>query len=103
MDRRQRLFRNRVGQHHRRMKSRTTIFLAVLLVAAGIVLRPLIATEIPSAGRRSGYTFMGPETKAMQDDDTANPGMLGVLDGEALWNRKAGSTEKSCAGCHDDA
>jgi sulfur-oxidizing protein SoxA len=46
---------------------------------------------------------MGPETRAMQDDDTANPGMLGVLDGEALWNRKAGSTEKSCAGCHDDA
>jgi L-cysteine S-thiosulfotransferase len=85
------------------MKSGTTIFLAVLLVAAGIVLRPLIATEIPSAGRRSGYTFMGPETKAMQDDDTANPGMLGALDGEALWNRKAGVVGKACADCHGDA
>jgi len=24
----------------------------------------------------------------MQDDDAANPGMLWVLDGEALWNSK---------------
>ena len=36
---------------------------------------------------------MRPETRAMQDDDIANPGMLWVLDGEALWN-------KDCAGCH---
>jgi sulfur-oxidizing protein SoxA len=85
------------------MKFVATIVLLSLLYAAAIVHRPLVATEIPSAERRSGYSFMGPETRAMQDDDTANPGMLGVLDGEALWNRKAGSTEKSCADCHDDA
>ena len=29
---------------------------------------------------------MSPANKAMQDDDTANPGMLWVLDGEALWS-----------------
>jgi sulfur-oxidizing protein SoxA len=85
------------------MRFGATIFLASLLAAAGIVLRPLIATEIPPGERRSGYTFMGPETKAMQDDDTANPGMLGALDGEALWNRKAGATGKACAECHGDA
>jgi L-cysteine S-thiosulfotransferase len=85
------------------MKFAATIVFAALLVAAGIVLRPLIATEIPQAERRSGYTFMGPETKAMQDDDTANPGMLGALDGEALWNREAGVAGKSCADCHGDA
>ena len=33
---------------------------------------------------------MTPDTRAMQDDDTANPGMLWVLDGEALWKRKVG-------------
>src|SRR5579871_749089 len=77
--------------------------LASSLIAAGIVLRAAIATEIPTAERRSGYTFMAPETKAMQDDDTSNPGMLGVLDGEALWNRKAGAAGKSCADCHNDA
>lgn len=84
------------------MKSVAAIVIASL-VAAGAVLRPLIATEIAPAERRSGYTFMGPETKAMQDDDTANPGMLGVLEGEALWNRKAGSAGKACADCHGDA
>ena len=66
------------------MKVAATIdSLASLLLVAGIILRPLIATEIPSAERRSGYTFMAPDTKAMQDDDTTNPGMLGVLDGES--------------------
>lgn len=85
------------------MKATATIVLTSLLIVAGIVPRPLIATEIPASERRSGYTFMGAETRAMQDDDTTNPGMLGVLDGEALWNRKAGSAGKSCAGCHQDA
>ena len=34
---------------------------------------------------------MSPETRAMQDDDAANPGMLWVLDGEALWHRPEGA------------
>ena len=46
---------------------------------------------------------MSRESQAMQKDDTANPGMLWVLDGEALWNAKAGSANKSCADCHQDA
>jgi sulfur-oxidizing protein SoxA len=29
--------------------------------------------------------------------------MLAVLDGEALWNAKAGAMNKSCADCHGDA
>jgi len=64
---------------------------------------PALAAEIPSAERRSGYTFMTPDTKAIQDDDTANPGMLAVLDGEALWTTKSGEANKSCADCHGDA
>ncbi len=46
---------------------------------------------------------MGRDTRAMQDDDTANPGMLWVLDGEGLWGRKAGAANQSCADCHGDA
>ena len=53
--------------------------------------------------RRSGYDFMRGETRAMQDDDTANPGMLSVLDGEALWAAKAGTSGRACADCHGDA
>jgi sulfur-oxidizing protein SoxA len=85
------------------MKSAGTIAVAALLIAAGIAIAPLAATEIPTAERRSGYSFMAPDTKAIQDDDAANPGMLGVLDGEALWNKKAGAAGKACADCHNDA
>jgi hypothetical protein len=47
-----------------------------------------VAAEIPRAERRSGYELMSRETRAMQDDDTANPGFLWVLEGEALWRRR---------------
>jgi sulfur-oxidizing protein SoxA len=59
--------------------------------------------EIPLAERRSSYDLMSPETRAMQDDDTANPGMLWVLDGEALWRAKTGAAGKACADCHGNA
>jgi sulfur-oxidizing protein SoxA len=59
--------------------------------------------EIPLAERQSSYEVMSRETKAMQDDDTSNPGMLWVLDGEALWNRKAGEVNRACTECHGDA
>jgi len=80
---------------------------AFVILMAGLMADPLLAgavcaAEIPQAERRSGYSFMTPDTKAMQDDDTANPGMLWVLDGEALWNRKAGAAGKACADCHND-
>jgi len=68
-----------------------------------IIALPVVAGEISSDERRSGYSFMAADTKAIQDDDTANPGMLWVLDGETLWNKKLGATDKSCADCHNDA
>jgi len=77
--------------------------IVVLLIAIGFALAPLAATEIAPNERRSGYTFMAPDTQAIQDDDTANPGMLWVLDGEALWKTRAGSADKACADCHDNA
>jgi L-cysteine S-thiosulfotransferase len=61
------------------------------------------AAEVPLAERKSGYEFMARETRAMQDDDTANPAMFSVLDGETLWQRKDGAAAKSCADCHGDA
>lgn len=62
------------------------------------VLVALLAGLALADDRRSGYEFMSRETQAMQDDDTSNPAMLWVLDGEALW--KAGKA--SCASCHAD-
>lgn len=60
------------------------------------------AGEIPMSERRSGYDTMSAETKAIEDDDTANPASLWVLEGETLWNTKA-ANGKSCADCHGDA
>ena len=79
------------------MRSAGAIAAALLAASAAF------AAEIPQGQRRSGYSFMKPDTKAMQDDDTANPGMLWVLDGEDLWKRKLGAANKACADCHGDA
>jgi L-cysteine S-thiosulfotransferase len=75
------------------------------LTAAAALLASSVAAaaDIPAAERRSGYEFMGRDTRAMQDDDAANPGMLSVLDGEALWQRAEGPAGKSCASCHGEA
>jgi sulfur-oxidizing protein SoxA len=78
-----------------------TIARALLLIVACAPL--LFAAEIPPDQRRSGFSFMSADTQAIQNDDTANPGMLWVLDGEALWKSKAGAADKSCADCHNDA
>ena len=83
--------------------------LALPAILAGAIAGTLGSTflaaraEIPLNERRSAYEDMSADSKAMQDDDTANPAMLSVLDGEALWQTKAGGAGKSCADCHGDA
>ncbi len=78
--------------------SRGLLFLTAVMSAGD-----LGAADIPLADRRSTYETMSPQTRAIQDDDMANPGMLWVLDGEALWRRKAGAANNACADCHGDA
>jgi sulfur-oxidizing protein SoxA len=74
-----------------------------LVLALATAAAAATAAEIAPAERRSGYDFAGPETRAMQDDDSTNPGVLGVLQGETLWAAKAGTSHRSCADCHGDA
>jgi L-cysteine S-thiosulfotransferase len=74
-----------------------------VLAAIALLASPIRAADIAPQERRSGYADMSAETRAMQDDDTANPAMLAVLDGESLWNRRIGTANKSCADCHGDA
>ena len=73
------------------------------LLAISAAIAAVLAADIPLDQRRSSYEDMSRDNKAMQDDDTANPAMLFVLDGEALWNARAGASGKSCADCHGDA
>lgn len=49
----------------------------------------------------SGFYFLSEETRAMQEDDFANPGMAAVDYGWRLYARP-GENGKSCAGCHGD-
>lgn len=54
-------------------------------------------------GRRSGYLYMGEDTRALQDDDFLNPGMFAVERGREIWSRVEGEAGQSCASCHGDA
>ena len=76
---------------------------AVIAAAVLIAAFPVRAADIPLSQRRSSFEHMSGDTKAMQQEDTANPGMLWVLDGEALWRAKAGQANLACAGCHGEA
>ena len=81
-------------------RSRPAIVILLLLLGGGVL---QTRAQIPMDQRRSAYDDMSRDNKAMQDDDTSNPAMLVVLDGEALWSGKAGASGKSCADCHGDA
>lgn len=76
---------------------------AALLAMLAATAAPAGAADIPLGQRLSGDHFMSADARRMQGDDSENPGMLAVLDGETLWNAKAGAGNKSCADCHGDA
>ena len=79
---------------------------AMLLLAAGLIISGYSWAQnraIPPADLQSGFEFLGPDLKKMQQDDFANPGTLWVDRGEKLWRAAAGADKKSCADCHGDA
>ena len=53
--------------------------------------------------KHSGYVLADPTTRAMEDDDFQNPGMLWVETGKQLWSTADGANGKSCHSCHGDA
>ena len=97
--------RGRAGNDQRTLRRLSDSVLVPVACAFALLLcaTPAIAGEIAAADRRSDYEVMSRDTQAMQDDDSANPGMLWVVEGEALWARKAGDAERSCNDCHGDA
>jgi L-cysteine S-thiosulfotransferase len=71
--------------------------------AASFALAQVGADKTGADKRRSGYQDMGAALQKMQDDDTANPGMLFVQLGQQLWAKPAGAVNKSCADWHSVA
>jgi sulfur-oxidizing protein SoxA len=65
----------------------------------------MVALAVPAASAfagepRSGYEYIKPATRAMQDDDFLNPGMFTVEEGQALFNAVPEGAEQSCGDCH---
>jgi sulfur-oxidizing protein SoxA len=73
--------------------NKTTLLCGALLLAI-----PAIAALAGEA--RSGYDYIKPASRAMQDDDFENPGMLAVEQGRALFNDRQAGAGKACADCH---
>jgi sulfur-oxidizing protein SoxA len=74
----------------------------LLLGAGALACAAAAAAPIAPGDRRSGYEFMSPQTRAMQDDELTGPAVFALAEGESLWSRAAGSAGKSCADCHGD-
>jgi sulfur-oxidizing protein SoxA len=82
------------------MRARLILYVAAATTTAALTAAAVGATD---DRRKSGAEFMSAQTQAMQRDDTQNPAMLWVSDGEALWQSKAGKGGMACASCHGDA
>ncbi|MGB5540981.1 MAG: sulfur oxidation c-type cytochrome SoxA [Gammaproteobacteria bacterium] len=66
----------------------------------GLIVGLVLALPAGAGEPRSGYEFIKPATREMQDDDFLNPGMFTVEKGQALFNEQPGGDSKSCADCH---
>jgi sulfur-oxidizing protein SoxA len=58
------------------------------------------ATAALAGEARSGYEYIKPASREMQDDDFENPGLLAVDQGQRLFNNKQNDAGKACAECH---
>ena len=90
--------RARRGLADRSPRARLPIAATIALVLA--ITLPL---TVANGQLRSGYDDAGPQTRAMQDDDTANPAFLWVRQGQTQWSTPTGTSQKSCASCHGEA
>ncbi len=63
----------------------------------------LLAAPAWAQAPRSGLDYQGEDIRRLQGDDFANPAMLWVERGAAVWQRKQGAANKSCADCHGAA
>jgi len=76
-------------------------FYRTTLLFCGFLLT-IPAAAVLAGEVKSGYDYIKPESRAMQDDDFENPGMLAVEKGQVLFNRKPDGAGKSCAECHGE-
>jgi len=70
------------------------------LALHGLLLACLSPQAVQAFEPVSGYEFLSEETRAMQDDDFENPGMMAVDRGEYLFREHRTDEEFACLECH---
>lgn len=78
-------------------------FVRVCASLCAVIVTGLNAAAADDIHIRSATEFLSPQLLTEQRDETANPGMLWVAEGEQLWRKAEGSEGKSCKSCHGDA
>jgi L-cysteine S-thiosulfotransferase len=80
------------------VRALTRLRAAALVSCAALIACTAPPQAVPET-RHSGFDDMSPALQALQQDDTRNPGMLWVQEGQALWSQRAANGQ-SCAACH---
>ena len=68
----------------------------------GVAMSLLLPVSCALAEPVSGYAFLDESTRAMQDDEFENPGMLTVDRGSELFHEHREAEEYRCADCHGE-
>lgn len=77
------------------MRGLAVAMLLALASAATAQDRPIAPDDL-----RQGTAFQSEETQALEADPFANPGLLWIDRGQALFAEKQGRAETACADCH---
>ena len=75
-----------------RLNKTTLLFCGFLLA--------IPATAALAGEAKSGYEYIKPATRVMQDDAFGNPGLFAVERGQSLFNSRQKGAAKACAECH---
>ena len=72
----------------------------LLTAAFATLAASVVAADERPSPPLPGEHFQSEETRRLQADEFANPGMLWVEQGASLWDKPDGAEGKSCATCH---
>jgi L-cysteine S-thiosulfotransferase len=78
-------------------------FCLVIITHSTVTEAQEISREIAREQLKSGFETMAPDIQAMQRNDSENPAMLWIKEGETHWQTKPDGASQSCAGCHGEA
>ncbi len=80
-----------------------SVCVAIVVAMCSIALAQNVSQRpIKEDDLRSGSFFQQPETRALQDDDFANPGMLWLEKGREIYAAPAGQANIACRSCHGE-